>query len=60
MKTLDAYLRNETSITKTSVFLYIHRRRLTKRLNKIKGVLRTIKAIRTHGCTHAAKASYFW
>lgn len=57
MKTLDAYLRNETSITKSSVFLYIHRRRLTKRLNKIKGGLRTIRATRTHGCI-AGCASY--
>lgn len=35
LKTLEAYLRNEMSISRTSEALYIHRSSLLKRLDKI-------------------------
>lgn len=39
VKTLDTYLRNEMSITKTAEALFIHRSSLMKRLDKIQRIL---------------------
>lgn len=39
VKTLDIYLRNEMSITKTAEKLYIHRSSLMKRLDKIQRII---------------------
>lgn len=39
VKTLDVYLRNEMSITKTAEELFIHRSSLMKRLDKIQRIL---------------------
>ena len=40
VKTLDTYLKNETSMSRTAEALYIHRSSLLKRLNKIRKILR--------------------
>lgn len=39
VKTLDTYLRNEMSITKTAEILFIHRSSLMKRLDKIQRII---------------------
>lgn len=39
VKTLDTYLKNETSMSRTAEALYIHRSSLLKRLNKIRKIL---------------------
>ncbi len=39
VKTLDTYLKNETSMSKTAADLYIHRSSLLKRLNKIERIM---------------------
>lgn len=40
--TLEIYLKNETSITRTSEELFIHRSSLIKRINKLKKLLQKI------------------